>query len=151
MAKQTKKSTKPNLARLNTRKNRLLLAAILAGAALIALVAYNYYSAEQEIATLKSKQASSETDTQSVIRKVGALTNLPAEEPTVATVTDIQKLRTQAFFANAQNGDRVLIFTKTKKAIIYRPSTNKIIEIAPIIPGEGQGTTTPAAASSPAP
>ena len=60
-------------------------------------------------------------------------------QPTVATVSDINKLRTQPFFTNAKNGERVLIFKNTKKAIIYRPSTNQIIEIAPIIPGTEDG------------
>jgi hypothetical protein len=80
---------------------------------------------------------------------------LPAEQPTVATVSDITKLKDQAFFNNAKNGDKVLIFKNTKKAIIYRPSTNQIIEIAPIVPGtEGESvspTTTAPAEPAPAP
>jgi flagellar basal body-associated protein FliL len=78
-----------------------------------------------------------------LIAKVGKLTVLPTNEtPTVATVTDITKLKDQAFFTNAQNGDKVLIYTQAKEAYLYRPSTNKIINIAPVNLGSNQTSTT---------
>lgn len=68
-----------------------------------------------------------------LVEKVGKLYDLPqGEVPTIATVSDIAKLSQQEFFKRAQNGDKVLIYTKAKKAILYRPSTNKIIEIGPV-------------------
>lgn len=68
-----------------------------------------------------------------IIKKVGELVELPAgEAPTLATVSDVSKLASQTFFQRAQNGDKVLIYTNAKKAYLYRPSTNKIIEIGPI-------------------
>jgi len=63
---------------------------------------------------------------------VGKLMELPHETPTIATVTDVNKLEDQPFFAKAQNGDKVLIFSAAQRAIIYRPSTNKVIDITPI-------------------
>lgn len=65
----------------------------------------------------------------SVIVQVGKLMVLPQETPTLATVTDTTKLSAQPFFQNAKTGDKVLIYSKTKRAILYRPSVNKIIEI----------------------
>lgn len=50
------------------------------------------------------------------------------ETPTIATVSDITKLQGQPFFAKAQNGDKVYVYSNAKKAILYRPSENKIIE-----------------------
>ena len=70
---------------------------------------------------------------QDLIDEVGEKMELPkGETPTIATVTDVTKLSDQEFFKNAQNGDRVLIFAKSKKAILYRPTTKKIIDFSPV-------------------
>ena len=64
---------------------------------------------------------------------VGKLIVLPiGETPTVATVSDPNALTSQAFFMNAKKGDRVLIYAKAKKAILYDPVLNKIINVAPL-------------------
>lgn len=64
---------------------------------------------------------------------VGAFMELPKDEdPTVATVVDREKLRNQSFFTSAENGDKVLIYSTAQRAILYRPSTKKVIEVAPI-------------------
>jgi hypothetical protein len=71
------------------------------------------------------------TEINDIVKKVGALVELPTgETPTVATVSDVTKLRGQEFFAKAQNGDKVLIYAKAQKAYLFRPGTNKIIEVA---------------------
>lgn len=65
--------------------------------------------------------------------KVAKLMQLPSdEEPVVATVSDREKLQDQAFFKDAQDGDRILIFTEAKKAVIYREKDNRIINVGPI-------------------
>lgn len=72
-------------------------------------------------------------DLQDLTQKVGLLYELPPNEtPKVATVSDKTKLLDQPFFQNAQEGDKVLLFYQAKKAILFRPSTNKIIEVAPL-------------------
>ena len=64
---------------------------------------------------------------------MGKLLALPSDEkPTVATITDVEKLKEQVFFKNAMNNDKVLIYTKAKKAILYRPSENKIVEVGAV-------------------
>ena len=66
---------------------------------------------------------------------VGRVIVLPENEtPTTATVTDPEKLKDQPFFAHAQVGDKVLIYQKTNKAILWRPSTRKVIEVSSINP-----------------
>lgn len=67
------------------------------------------------------------------IEAVGKLILLPTdEEPTLATVSDPVKLQNQEFFKNAEKDDRVLIYSKARKAILYSPTKHKVIEVAPI-------------------
>lgn len=69
----------------------------------------------------------------SLISKVSDLYLLPeGESPTVATVSDPLALKDKSFFTLSQKGDKVLIFYKAGKAILYRPSIDKIIEIVSI-------------------
>lgn len=85
----------------------------------------SYFKHQRNNAT--NSRANANTD---VIGSVGILMDLPQDEaPTVATVTDKEKVNGQALFAKAENGDRALIYTRAKKAILYRPSINKIIEV----------------------
>jgi len=64
---------------------------------------------------------------------------LPKEEvPTIATISDKEKLKGQVFFDAAENGDILFAYTTAMKAILYRPSTNKIINVAPITINQGQ-------------
>ncbi len=69
----------------------------------------------------------------SLVEEVGKLIVLPeGEEPTIATVSDPEKLKDQLFFANAKLGDKVLLYTEAKKAYLYDPVAKKLIEVAPI-------------------
>lgn len=69
-------------------------------------------------------------DVNNMLDDLAKLMALPNEKPTVATVSDIEKLKDQEFFTKAKNGDKVFIFPKAQKAILYRPSTKKLIEVA---------------------
>ena len=51
------------------------------------------------------------------------------EEPTVATVTEPEKLAGQAFFKDAKKDDKILIYQKSKKVILYRPSERRVVEV----------------------
>ena len=69
--------------------------------------------------------------------RIGKFMELPVDEqPTLATVTDQEKLKSQNFFTHAQNGDKLLVYPKARKAILYRPSTKKVIEVSNLISSE---------------
>ena len=65
------------------------------------------------------------------VEEVGKALILPENElPTVATVTDPNMLKDQPFFAQSQIGDQILIYPQAKKAILWRPSVKKVVEVS---------------------
>ncbi len=79
-----------------------------------------------------------------LVTKVGRLVVLPeGETPTVATVSDPEALKDQAFFANAVKGDKVLIYAESKKAYLYSVDMDKIIDVAPLNIGNQKAVTPP--------
>jgi hypothetical protein len=119
--------------KLVLKKPVLIIAAviILIVAAVPSFYFYTRYRLAQD--QVNNPQAAAQQEARQLVAAVGKIMLLPTDEdPTVATVTDRERLQNQSFFANAANGDKVLIYLKTKKAILYRPSSNKIIDVAPI-------------------
>jgi hypothetical protein len=102
---------------------------------------------QSQVNTLNSDpQSVVQKQTQQLITRVGALMQLPTgETPTVAEVSDASQAKQQSsFFNKAQNGDRVLMYVKAGEAVLYRPSTNKIILVAPLVftnTGSSAGTS----------
>lgn len=97
---------------------------------------YQYRRVTSELTKIKETPTGGQlTDERQreLITEVAAKIMLPADEkPTVAVVSDINRLKDQQFFTSGQNGDVVLIYMNSKKAILYRPSEKKIIEVAPV-------------------
>jgi len=92
----------------------------------LSIAAYFFYRYQQV-----SQNDSGELD--QLIKELSSIIELPSGEvPTLATVSDRNKLLNQPFFAKAENGDKVLIYIQAGKAILYRPSTGKIVDTAPI-------------------
>jgi hypothetical protein len=100
--------------------------------ALIGWLAYGYITTKNQLEQAKNAPSSG-SQSQQLENKVSLLVDLPqGETPTIATVNDASKLKNQAFFANAKDGDKVLIYSKAGKAVLYRPSTNRIIEYSTV-------------------
>lgn len=98
---------------------------------------FQYTKVNKELAKLKTDVSSGGTLTderqRELITEVSSRIMLPADEkPTVAVVSDINRLKDQQFFTGGQNGDVVLIYMNARKAVLYRPSEKKIIEVAPV-------------------
>ena len=96
--------------------------------AVASFFAWNFYT------QTKAPGVVPRTDDKSIIiQNIGNHVLLPTgEEPVFATVTDPAKLADQPFFLNAETGDKVLVYPLAKRAILYRPSTDRIIEMMPI-------------------
>lgn len=68
-----------------------------------------------------------------LVSVIGSSMELPQGEfPTLATVTNKEKLDDQAFFLRAENGDKILIYSGAGRAILYRPATKKIIDVTSV-------------------
>lgn len=116
--------------------------------ALIGLLAGGYYYFQYQKAKSDNSIEVAQMEQKNLVERVGRLIALPqGEEPAIATVSDVAKLKNQPFFVNAKNGDRVLIYSKAKKAILYDPIANKILEVGPV--DLGQSAPTPSVASLP--
>ncbi len=115
-------------------KAKALLGLLIVATAVAGYFSYNYYTAAQQLDKIRNNpQLAVTQEVNDTIAKVGKIVALPTgETPTVATITDKSKLTDQPFFAKAQNGDKVLIYVQAKKAYLYRPTTNKLIDVAPI-------------------
>jgi len=109
--------------------------------ALLATAAAVYFYLQFSNAKIDPQKLAQEEATR-LIAQVGKLIVLPENEtPTIATVSDPAPLKNQPFFANAKKGDKVLIYTGAKKAILYNPEMNKIVEVAPVNIGPAPTTT----------
>lgn len=94
----------------------------------VALVAAAYFYWQYRQEKLKNPQY----ELENILKQVNKYYQLPTESPTLATVTEKEKLLEQGVFSQAENGDKVLIFPERGLAILYRPSANKIIDVVPV-------------------
>ncbi len=133
-----------------TKKIVLVLAALVLVAAAVVPSIYYYgqYAAMRKEVAAQTKPE----DPKALIARVAKHILLPGGEvPTVMTVTDKEKLSGQAFFANAKNGDKVLIYEKAKKAFLYDPVADIIIEVGPIVLAATTSGTLATGGSTPGP
>lgn len=83
------------------------------------------------------------TDNAALVQEVGKSIQLPeGETPTIATITDLAPLANQEFFKDAAVGDKVLIYSKAGQAVLYRPTTNKVIAVGPLDTNSAANTAT---------
>jgi hypothetical protein len=105
---------------------------------------YDYLTSRNMVDKLNDPEYVSQLQEQQVsqtLEKLEKLMLLPDENPTMATIVDIDALRQDnpTFYANAQEGDLLIIYSE--KAILYRESENKIINVAPVFIEPTEGTT----------
>jgi hypothetical protein len=128
-AKAEQSETTENFQRkpfFNSRKKVILTVIIsvivVTGGSVLGWYAWYQYQLSQNPAVIYAKKLKSITDIAS------QQVSLPRDEqPVVATVSDSTKLPKQAFFQEAQNGDKILMYKKHKQAILYRPTTGKVL------------------------
>lgn len=103
----------------------LILAAVLILVGVYELGRASVYRAHPELSSAEQATA--------LLSKVGELIQLPKEQPTMATIDDAASAKkAQPFLVNAENGDILIVYQNAQQAIVYRPSTNKLIAVGPV-------------------
>lgn len=102
---------------------------VLAALLLFTVAAAGYYYLQTR--DLRGQAGATVGELQELISRVGRLMVLPeGEQPALATVNDPAQLAGAPFFTLAKAGDKVLIYPVAKKAILYDPTADKILEVA---------------------
>lgn len=115
----------------DSKKNSFKIYSILIGL-LMVFVGLSFYFYKKTEALKANPDTIAKEEALELTKKVSKLILLPKELPTVATVSDPEKLKDQPFFAKAKVGDKVLLFPQAKKAYLYDPVAHKVLEVAPI-------------------
>lgn len=94
---------------------------------------FQYQKTAQELKKVKTQTASQspkEDEVKKIVAEVAKLARLPQNEtPSIATITDVSKLKDQPFFKDAKNGDILLVFNNSGKAVLYDPKDKKIVDV----------------------
>jgi cell division protein FtsN len=100
----------------------------------IAVFAARMKSGKKMGADVKPGSPEAQAQVKTTVEKVGKLMVLPSgEEPTVAIVNNAENLKKeQPFYANVENGDYLVVYPKAAKAIIYRESSNVLVNVGPL-------------------
>lgn len=108
---------------------------------IIGAVSYFAYTNYSELQKIRE-----EKDAEVLKESLGKIYVLPEGDPIIASVNDVEKLRKeQPFYNKAENGDKIFIWGD--KAVIYRPSLDKIVDFGIII----SVTPTPTSTQTPQP
>ena len=111
---------------------------------LVGLIVYFFVQYQYSQKLLQNPNEAAKEEIKTVVATIGKFAILPEKEtPTVATITDVNKLNAQPFFKQAKNGDKVVIYPLARKIILYRPSLQKIVDITAMSVDTTQPITTP--------
>ncbi len=127
---------------MNISKQKVLMGISVVYIAVVSMLAIRFYDLYKYYeARVPKTEKEIEQETNMLLSKLKNIMQIPDEKPSIATVANEAALkRQQAFFAQAQNGDKVIVFPIARKAVLYRPSTDKIIESGPLLVGPNQNT-----------
>lgn len=123
-------NTKP---KRNWIKQSLLVVAYLVPLVGLAVFGGVYYKKYQDLQH-KSPDQLAQTQVDQTLSDIDKLYSLPKDEkPVVATVKDKAAYKKQyPNFGDAENGDVLVVYTKAKLAILYRPTEKRLIKVGPV-------------------
>lgn len=128
-----------------SRKNIVILTVLLAALLALAIALYFYFQYKQlrqEYEFIATQDSIDGLETE-LIAEINSIIYLPPDEqPTIATVTNVEKLKQeQPFFADASNGDKLLVYAKSQQAFLYRPVEKKLVKVGTFVSNDVQGSS----------
>ena len=93
---------------------------------LTAVTGVLYYKYRQAVDALSQPQKLAD--------HIGKTIALPSETPSLLTISDKTKLSDESLTKIVNDGDRLLVYAKARKVIVYRPSSQKVVDILSIQP-----------------
>lgn len=111
------------------RRGALIVCAILV---LLGVGLYFFYSPVSNWQYSYAPATTAEVDT--IAKRVSELVAVPSDEaPTVITVANPQELQRWPLFRDSQRGDKVLVYKKNGRIIIYNPTKDKIVAAGVVV------------------
>ena len=94
---------------------------------------YQYQKTTSELKKIKTQTGSSsakDDEVKKIVAEIAKLIRLPENDtPSIATITDVSKLKEQPPFKDAKNGDILLVFNSSGKVVLYDPKDKKIVNV----------------------
>lgn len=122
----------------------ILLIIAVFGLSITSLTLYGY-NQDLKKNQVKTTETPAQKEYKRIKEKVSKLMQIPEKEKFfLGTYESKTKLKENPFFKDAKDNDKYLIFSETGKAIIYRESENKLINVGPIAIATEKKTDKPA-------
>ncbi len=124
-ASRTTKNLKSKLTKMNLKRALAVFAVVAVG-----LLIWQYLDARAELNRFNDPVKAVEAESKDLVGQVSKIMILPnGEQPVPAEVSDESRFADNPAFAGVKNGDKLLIYQEQRKVIIYRPSTNQIVNV----------------------
>src|SRR3989338_844061 len=78
----------------------------------------------------KYKNTSADTSWTHIKKSLSKVIELPDEDPRIIILLDMLRVQGKAFYKDAKLNDMLIVYPESKKVLLYRPSTKKIINFA---------------------
>jgi len=113
------------------------IAAIIIAAVLVLLLIWVIAVTVKNISHSKNTSPIEKSGEESAVSRAAKHLLLPEEKPVIIEIKNSADLiKEQAFYAGAQDGDILLIYSAAKKAVIYSPARDIIVNVGPIYAGQ---------------
>lgn len=88
---------------------------------------------------ISTRSIQDQKDIDSLMREISKIVVVPEETPLVFEIADVDVLlKENLFFLNASNGDILVVFPKSVKALVYDPREKRIVNMGPVTFGEDE-------------